>query len=62
MKVKGGDGDYSQRDRHNGIPKGLIPKLAKAEDKAAQKASPARLEQMRAQDRQKNTAARKGWN
>jgi hypothetical protein len=60
--TKGSDGDYNHRDKHNSIPKGLIPKLAKAEDKAAQKASAAELEQLRTQNRLKNRAARKGWN
>jgi len=60
--AKGSDGDYAHRDRHNSIPKGVIPKLAKAEIKACEKADRAELQRLAAQDRQRARAARRGWN
>lgn len=44
------------------IPKGLIPRLAKAELKACEHDSPAELAQKNEQDRKRNKAAREGRN
>jgi hypothetical protein len=60
--VKGSDGDYSHHDKHDSIPKGLIPRLAKAEADAHKDADRAELQRLAAQDRQRNKAARDGRN
>lgn len=44
------------------IPRGLIPRLAKAEIKACENATRQELAQLDAQDRQRSRAARAGRN